>query len=183
MKTKSLYIKNLCCQRCITILKELIVKNEIQILDIQNGVVVVSTDNCELDELYSILKINGFEILDEREEILVNKIKTELLNYFLDNENISLKMTRYLEKKINLSYSYLSKVFSKRESSSIEKYYIKLKIEKVKELIITNQLNLSEIAFMYNYSSVQALSHQFKTLTGVTVKEYKSSLSTYSTYN
>lgn len=178
MEIQLFYIKNLCCPRCINSLRELFTQNGILVIEIKNSVATIMANNNTINNLYEVLECNGFELLNDREQIVVDKIKSELLQYIIDNTNT--KMSFYLESRLNLRYSYLSKVFSRLEKSTIEKYLIKLKIDRVKELLLSKQLNLSEIAFMFNYSSVQALSQQFKVTHGITVKDFKSNINAFS---
>ena len=175
MEVKTIFIKNLCCQRCITSLKTLVEKNNIKVIDIKNGVVIILSNNEDLNNLYIQLQENNYELVKERDLIIVDEIKIKLLEFIDNKEYTKARLCDFLEKKLKLSYSHLSKKFSKHEKCTIEKYYIILKIEKIKEMLIINNFSLSEISYIYNYSSVQALSKQFKTITGITVKEFKNS--------
>jgi AraC-like DNA-binding protein len=96
-----------------------------------------------------------------------------LLEYLEKIEFLNVKLSDYLATKTDLNYTYLSKIFSINENITIEKFFILLKIEKVKELLTYKELSLSEISYQLAYSSVQALSNQFKTITGFTVSEFK----------
>jgi len=121
------------------------------------------------------LQKNGFELLMDRDQKLVERIKNALLNYLyqLEEEEAVSNVSDYLSQKLNAGYSHLSKLFSQYEQITIEKYLIHLKIERVKELLSYNELTLSEIAYRLQYSSPQHLSGQFKKITGMTVSEYK----------
>lgn len=128
----------------------------------------------ELDSLNTLLKQLGFELIDNRKATIIEKIKTLLIERVNDKqqdgqENISLMLTR----KLNYEYNYLSNLFSEVEGTTIEKYFISLKIEKVKELLMYDELSLSEIAYALGYSSVAHLSSQFKKITGLTPSFYK----------
>ena len=148
--------------------------NQLQVVDVQLGEVeVLADENINLEALNTNLKSQGFEIIFDREHQLTEQIKTLLLDYLAKIEFIHVKLSDYLASKMELNYPYLSKVFSKNENETIERYYILLKVEKIKELISYNQLSMSEIAYQLGYSSPQALSSQFKSITGTTVSEFK----------
>ncbi len=117
----------------------------------------------------------GFNVVQDPDDQLVDDIKVaaiELIHYSY-NANSLIRNSDYLSEKLGQSYSKLSKVFSEKTNSTLEKYLILLKIEKVKELLMGEDYTLSEIAYMLGYSSVQYLSNQFKKTTGITVSEFK----------
>jgi len=131
-------------------------------------------DKTNPDIIKETLTKSGFPLIESKEKILVEQIKTaviEMVQYSLNN-NIT-RNSDYLVDKLGYSYQHLSSLFSKHEHITMEKYIILNKIEKVKELISQEELSLSEIAFMLGYSSVQYLSTQFKQITGMSVTEYK----------
>lgn len=170
----TIYIKNMVCPRCKTAVASIMEANQLQVVDIQLGEVeVLADENLNLETLNVNLKSQGFEIIFDREHQLIEQIKTILLDYLAKIEFIHVKLSDYLAAKMELNYPYLSKVFSKNEHETIERYFILLKVEKIKELISYNQLSMSEIAYQLGYSSPQALSSQFKSITGKTVSEYK----------
>lgn len=146
----------------------------LQVTDIQLGEVEVLTDeNTDLDKLNQQLQSEGFELIFDRERQIIEQIKAYLLEYLEKIEFLNVKLSDYLATKTDLNYTYLSKIFSANENITIEKFFILLKIEKVKELLTYKELSLSEISYQLAYSSVQALSNQFKTITGFTVSEFK----------
>jgi AraC family transcriptional regulator len=170
----TIYIKNMVCPRCKTAVASIMEANQLKVVDIQLGEVeVLADENLNLEALNANLKTQGFEIIFDREHQLTEQIKTLLLDYLAKIEFIHVKLSDYLATKMELNYPYLSKVFSKNEHETIERYFILLKIEKIKELISYNQLSMSEIAYQLGYSSPQALSSQFKSITGKTVSEFK----------
>ena len=127
-----------------------------------------------LDQLNTALKKNGFELMDDKKSILVERIKTtiiELVHY--TDEQIKVNLSDYLGEKLNHNYTYLSNLFSDLRGTTIEKFYLSHKIEKVKELLVNDELNLSEIANKMHYSSVAHLSNQFKKMTGLTPSHFK----------
>ena len=112
--------------------------------------------------------------MDNKKSILVEKIKIaiiELVHY--NEEQITMNLSDYLSEELNYDYTYLANLFSEVKGITIEKFYLTHKIEKVKELIIYDELNLTEIAYKMNYSSVAHLSNQFKKFTGLTPSHFK----------
>ena len=132
-------------------------------------------DRTALDVLNNALKHLGFELIDNRKATIIEKIKTTLI-HFLDTmqDNTTINLSVQLSTKLHYDYTYLSNLFSEVEGTPIEKYFISLKIEKVKELLVYDELSLSEIAYRLGYSSVAHLSGQFKKITGLTPSFYKS---------
>jgi len=117
----------------------------------------------------------GLELIQNKEGILLEKIKKEILEFaFHSDQKMPKNFSRYLSQKLNYSYSYLAAFFSSMEATTIEQYIISLKIEKAKELILFHDLSLTEIAYKLNYSSVSHLSSQFKKVTGLTPSHFKS---------
>jgi AraC-like DNA-binding protein len=128
----------------------------------------------QLDRLNIALKKSGLELMDDKKSILVEKIKTiiiELVHY--TDEPITINLSNYLSEKLNLDYTYLANLFSEVKGTTIEQFYLTHKIEKVKELLVYDELNLTEIAFKLHYSSVAHLSNQFKKMTGLTPSHFK----------
>jgi len=128
----------------------------------------------DLHRLNAALKKTGLELMDDNKTILVEKIKTiiiELIHY--NDEQIKINLSDYLSEKLNHNYTYLSNLFSEVKGTTIEKYYLSHKIEKVKELLVYDELNLTEIAYKLHYSSVAHLSNQFKKMTGLTPSHFK----------
>ena len=135
----------------------------------------VSIGEDELDILRKKLIGFGFELIDDAKSQLIEKIKTlviELIRY-KNEEDIKINYSAYIESKLNKDYNYLSNLFSEVTGVTIEKYIISQKIERVKELLVYDELTLSEIAWELGYSSVSALSAQFKKITGLTPKHFK----------
>lgn len=175
--TTQLFIKNMVCQCCIRVIKEDLIQIGVDVISIKLGEAVVSYNPIKTswNDIENKLKESGFEIIADKEQILVEQIKLaviELIHYY-NNANSLIRNSDYLIEKLGYSYQHIATVFSKHEKTTLEKYIIQHKIEKVKELIASDNLSLSEIAFMMGYSSVQYLSNQFKNLTGFSVTEYK----------
>jgi AraC-like DNA-binding protein len=121
------------------------------------------------------LRRAGLLLMDDKKSILVEKIKSaiiELVHY--KEEQIRVNLSDYLSEKLNYDYTYLANLFSEVKGITIEKFYLTHKIERVKELIVYDELNLSEIAYRMHYSSVAHLSAQFKKITGLTPSHFKS---------
>jgi AraC-like DNA-binding protein len=132
----------------------------------------ISTE--QLDRLNINLKKAGLELMDDKKSILVEKIKmiiVELVHY--TDEQIKINLSDHLSEKLNYNYTYLANLFSEVKGTTIEKFYLAHKIEKVKELLVYNELNLTEIAYKMHYSSVAHLSNQFKKMTGLTPSHFK----------
>ncbi len=171
-----LFIKNMVCQRCILVVQSELQKVKLNYVSIDLGEVQLVNDitNEEKLQLTKALEKFGFELLNDENSVLINRIKSVLID-LLHNKNNDIKtpLSEYLSKKLHQDYSKISNLFSQIEGISIEKYFINLKIEKVKELIVYDELSLSEIANMLNYSSVSHLSHQFKKVTGFSPSYFK----------
>jgi AraC-like DNA-binding protein len=126
------------------------------------------------DQLSIALKKTGLELMDDKKSILVEKIKAviiELVHY--REEKIKVNLSDHLTEKLNHNYTDLANLFSEVKGITIEQFYLAHKIEKVKELIVYDELNLTEIAHKLNYSSVAHLSNQFKKMTGLTPTYFK----------
>lgn len=120
------------------------------------------------------LKKSGLELMDDKKSMLIEKIKiliVELVHY--SEEPLKKNLSDYLSEKLNYDYTYLANLFSEVQGTTIEKFFINHKIERVKELLVYDELNLKEIAFKMHYSSVAHLSSQFKKLTGFTPSHFK----------
>jgi AraC-like DNA-binding protein len=174
-----IYIKNMCCDRCIEVVRRLLTNAGYSPLFVGIGEVAIEKALSEID-LHCIrekLLLKGFDIADKSEDKLVIKIQTLLIQYLegiISGEaTMPKKLSVYLTESLHRSYYHLSRIFSTTTGITIEKYFIRLRIEKAKELIIQGVLNMSEIAWKLGYSSQQTLITQFKKETGKTPGEYK----------
>jgi len=159
----------------------MVVKSELEKLgviasNIELGEVVTREDLSaeQLDRLSAGLKRSGLELMDDKKSILVEKIKAviiELVHY--NEEQIKINLSDYLSEKLSYDYTYLANLFSEVKGTTIEQFYLAHKIEKVKELLVYDELNLTEIAYRLHYSSVAHLSNQFKKITGLTPSHFK----------
>jgi len=124
--------------------------------------------------LSASLKNIGLELLEDKKNIMVERIKTIIIELVHFNEDqIKTNLSDYLSEKLNHNYTYLSNLFSEIKGTTIEKFYLANKIERVKELLVYDELNLTEIAWKLHYSSVAHLSNQFKKMTGLTPSHFK----------
>jgi len=125
-------------------------------------------------KLKTILLKSGLELMDRSQSFLIEKIKNVIIEMVHYSDDLPREtFSNYLSKTLNYNYTYLANLFSETEGRTIEHFIMLHKIERVKELIIYNELNLTEISFKMNYSSVSALSNQFKKVTGLTPSFYK----------
>jgi AraC-like DNA-binding protein len=130
----------------------------------------------QLAELNTALKKSGLELIDDKKSVLIEKIKNVIVEYvhYSDlDEPLKINFSDHLAKKLNHDYTYLSNLFSEVQGTTIEHFIIVHKIERVKELLVYNELNLTEIAYKLHYSSVSHLSTQFKKITGLTPSHFK----------
>ena len=171
-----LYIKNMVCNRCKTAVQTELGKAGLEPLSVELGEISLKEKpgDKQLQQLEKSLTALGFEMIDNQKSRLIEQIKTEIIKlvHYTDTSN-PLKLSVLLTDHLHHDYSYLSNLFSSVEGTTIEKYYIAQKIEKVKELLIYNELSLSEISYQLGYSSVAHLSAQFKQVTGMTPSHFK----------
>ncbi|MGK2863112.1 MAG: helix-turn-helix domain-containing protein [Chitinophagaceae bacterium] len=173
-----IFIKNMVCVRCKMIVKSVLENLEIPYSDVELGRVKVFSElsSEQRTQLNSDLNYYELELLDNSKKILVERIKVVIIEMFhSDGDDILLKFSEHLSKSLQYDYTYLANTFSELEGSTIEKFYIFKKIERVKELIKYEGLNVKEISFQLSYSSVSHLCQQFKKITGVTPAEFKKS--------
>lgn len=174
--TNKLYIKNMVCNRCIMVVEDQLRKLHISPLSVELGEVVLAenlTDDLKT-KIRDVLEPLGFELIDNKRIQLVELIKNAIIDLVHYSDTIlQTNLSDYLTEKFHHEYSFLSKLFSEVTDTTIEKYYIAQKIERVKELLVYDELTLNEIADQLNYSSVSHLSTQFKSATGMTPSYYK----------
>lgn len=164
------------CNCCILLLRKELSIEGIQIHEIKLGKISLSflPSKVSWKKIEKLLYDMGFEIIVDKEKILVDQIKQAIIELVHHSTyNAMVRNSDYLVERFDVSYPYLSTLFSRHENITLEKFIILHKIEKVKEQIEYGELTLSEIAYMMGYSSVQYLSTQFKSITGISVTEYK----------
>lgn len=171
-----LYIKYMVRIRCKMVVKEELHKLGIHHVILSLGVVEVMEDlTFEQHELLKkALLQSGLELMDDKKAILIEKIKNviiEMVHY--TDELPKVNYSDYISEKLSLDYTHMSKIFSEVNGITIEKYIIAHKIERVKELLLYDELNLTQISYILNYSSVSHLSQQFKKVTGLTPRFFK----------
>ena len=171
-----LFIKYMVSMRCKMVVKSELDKLGLHYTKIELGEVEVM-ENLTEEQLkllkYSLLQ-SGLELMDNQKSILIEKIKNTILEMVLYNEEMpKINFSEHLSNKLKHDYTYLANLFSEVTGVTIEHYIIVHKIERVKELILFDELNLTEIAYKLNYSSVAHLSNQFKKITGLTPTFFK----------
>lgn len=172
---QTFYIQNMVCDRCKTAVEHLIKKNHAEIISLELGRVIINTSPAfTINKFSEDLKDNGFRLIKNPDIKITETIKVNLLD-LLNAKGGHKHFSTYLENKLHRDYSVLSKTFKKIEGRTIEKYFINLKIEKVKELIQMQNLSFTEIAYHLDYNSISHLSGQFKNVTGMTMSEYADS--------
>ena len=171
-----LYIKYMVSLRCKMVLKEELKKLGLHYGNVDLGVVEILKEITpfQFSELKKNLALSGLELLDDKKSILIEKIKNviiEMVHY--TDELPKVNYSDYISEKLNHDYTYLSNVFSEVKGTTIQQFIINHKIERVKELLLYDELNLTEISYIMNYSSVAHLSNQFKKITGLSPTFFK----------
>lgn len=164
------------CNRCIMAVKSEMDKLGIEPNDVQLGEVTLEKEltTQEKEKFSKALVSLGFEMIDDKKSRIIEQIKNIIIDLVHHQDNdIKTNLSELLSEKLHHDYNYLSNLFSEVEGTTIEKYFIAQKIEKVKELLVYDELSLSEIAFRLNYSSVAYLSNQFKKVTGLSPSHFK----------
>jgi len=162
--------------RCKIAVKEELNKLGLHFVFVDLGEVDIMEDlsAAQHEQLKNVLLNAGFELMDDKRAVLIEKIKNviiEMVHY--SDEMIKINFSEYLSKKLDHNYTYLANLFSEVQGMSIEQFIILHKIERIKELIIYGELNITEIAWKMNYSSVAHLSNQFKKVTGLSPSHFK----------
>ena len=171
-----LYIRNMECDRCKTIVKTELDKLGLLCKSIELGEVeIVENISREKLQLIDIVLRNvGLELMENKKGRIVEKIKEVIYELIYESDNIARpNFSEYISKKVNRDYTYLSTLFSSVQSITIEKYIIAQRMDRVKELLMYDEMSLSHIAFIMKYSSVAHLSNTFKKVTGLTPSFYK----------
>lgn len=172
----TLFIKNMVCNRCIMMVQNELDKLDLNVKNIRLGEVtfdkeLIVEEKRKLDEALTLF---GFQVIDDKKSLIIEKIKNIIIDLVHhQNNDAKTNLSDVLSSQLHHDYNYLSNLFSDIEGTTIEKYFIAQKIEKVKELLVYDELSLSEIAFRLNYSSVAYLSNQFKKVTGLTPSHFK----------
>lgn len=171
-----LYIKYMVSLRCKMVVKEALEKLGLHYVILDLGTVEVMKDLTEVEreKLRKMLLLSGLELMDDKKAMLIEKIKNviiEMVHY--TDELPKVNYSDYISEKLGLDYTHISKIFSEVKGITIEQFIIAHKIERVKELLLYDELNLTQISYIMNYSSVSHLSKQFKKVTGLTPSFFK----------
>ena len=172
-----LFIKNMVCIRCKMVVKEELTKLGLKYssVDLGEAEIFESITAIQREQFRAALLKSGLELMDDKKSVLIQKIKTiiiELVHY--SEEPLAVNLSAYLSEKLQHDYTYLANLFSEVQGTTIEKFFISHKIERVKEFLVYNELTLTEIAYKLHYSSVAHLCTQFKKVTGLTPSHFKS---------
>ena len=171
----TIFIKNMVCDRCIMVVQNELEKLGLDAKNIKLGEVILSKEitSLEKENLSKTLEPLGFEVIDDKKGRIIVKIKNIIIDLVHHQDSdVKTNLSDVLSDKLHHDYNYLSNLFSEVEGTTIEKYFIAQKVEKVKELLVYDELSLSEIANRLNYSSVAYLSNQFKKVTGLTPSHF-----------
>jgi len=171
----NILVKNMVCQRCIMTVEAILQKLKIPFQNVSLGEVelVQPLDDSNRHELETELKKLGFELIEARVKKIVENIKKIVLKYLANEDDHMLKLSSFITRSIHYDYSYLSDLFSSIEGITIEQFFIIQRIEKVKELLVYQELSLADIAYQTGFSSTAHLSAQFKKITGLTPTHFK----------
>lgn len=162
--------------RCKLAVKEVLKKLGVHFIVVDLGEVDIMEEisSEQREELKKALLESGLELMDDKRAVLIQKIKTVVIEMVHHTEDeMTVNFSHFLSEKLNHSYTYLANLFSEVQGTTIEQFIISHKIERVKELIMYDELNITEIAWKMNYSSVAHLSNQFKKMTGLTPTHFK----------
>ena len=178
MKTNTiLFVKNMVCPRCIKVVTDELQKINIVLQEVKLGHIELNNTPSEndIENIKKVLHTNGFELLEDKKTILIERVKNKIIQGIQDGSlfDIEINLSKYISDIVNLEYTHFSSLFSTIEGKSIEKFVILQKIERIKELISYDELSIKQIADKLGYSSLQALSNQFKKETGITPSDFK----------
>ena len=171
-----LYIKYMVSLRCKMLVKDELAKLGLHFVVVDLGAVEI-LENISLEQreqLKAALLLSGLELLDDKRSILVDKIKNVIIEMIHHSDELpKVNYSDYISEKLHYDYTYLSNLFSEVKGTTIQQFIIRHKIERVKELLLYNELNLTEISYRLHYSSVAHLSAQFKKVTGLSPSFFK----------
>lgn len=172
-----LQIKNMVCDRCVLAIWRVMFELDQQPASVTMGEIdfadrILSDD--DVDQIRLAIEPLGFELVSTRKQAFIEQIKTSLIQLVHGGHELeNIKLSDHLGRVIKQDYQSLSQLFSSVEGLTIEKYFIRLKVERVKELLVYDELNLTEISYRLGYSSLAHLSSQFKQITGMTPTAFK----------
>ncbi len=171
-----IFIKYMVTNRCKTAVKEVLKDHGLHFVVVDLGEVEIMEDlsGMQRERVRLALQHSGLELLDDKRAILIEKVKNiiiEMVHY--SKEPVKKNFSDYLSEKLNYDYTYLANLFSEVQGTTIQQFVISHKIERIKELMMYDELNITEIAFLMNYSSVAHLSNQFKKTTGLSPSQFR----------
>ena len=171
-----LFIKYMVSNRCKMTVKSVLKQLGLHYTYVDLGEAEIEEEMSTelLDLLKRRLEESGLELMDDKRAIIIEKIKNVIIEMIHHSEELpKIKNSEYLSEKLNFDYTYLANLFSEATGTTIEHFIILHKIERVKELLLYDELSLTEIAHSLNYSSAAHLSNQFKKITGLTPSHFK----------
>jgi YesN/AraC family two-component response regulator len=171
-----LFIKNMACDCCKVLVEEELERLGVNFQKIELGEADIKGEMSEKkQELFSLaIQRAGLELVEDKKGILLEKIKKVMHDYVYNSkEKQVVNFSAYIKNELHYDYAYLANFFSEMQATTIEKYLIALKIERVKELLLFDEMTLTEIAYKLHYSSIAHLSNQFKKVTGLTPSHFK----------
>lgn len=178
MTTFTLAVKNMVCPRCTLAVEGTLIKTAVLYEKVSLGKIILATEisGGQMERLTDELRLLGFELLNHHKAILIEGIKQIVIKRARSQADEPIresKLSYQISSSLHYEYTYLSSLFSSVVGKSIEKYFLEQRIEKVKELLVYDELSLSEIAYMFGYSSTAYLSNQFKRVTGFNPTQFK----------
>jgi AraC-like DNA-binding protein len=175
--SQKIFIRKMMCTCCLRMVKEDLTRLGVTVLDVKLGeaTVIFDPEKISKSQIEEVLQELGMGLIRDKDEIVVEQIKQTIIElvHYMNNVDSIVRKSEYLVEKMGKSYQTLSKLFSKVEPITLEKYIILQKIERVKELAMEDKISLSEIAWMMDYSSPHHLSNQFKIITGISLSDFK----------
>src|SRR5690554_6564768 len=171
-----IYIKYMVSLRCKMVVKEELKKLGLHFIVVDLGEIEIMEDISEKqrEELKTALLVSGLELMDDKRAVLIEKIRNVIVEMIHYNDELpKVNYSDYISEKLHYDYTYLSNLFSEVKGMTIQQFIITHKIERVKELLLYDELNLTEISYKFHYSSVYHLSKQFKKVTGLSPTFYK----------
>lgn len=174
---KTISIKGMVCDRCKKVLTKAFHNMGLEVKKISLGSVTLAgtAKLPSIEPIRQTLKENGFELLNDRNTVVVSETKRVIDEVFNQNQEYDarLKFSKLLSEKLHMDYNTISTLFSSTEGVTLEKYIINKRLEKVKELLVYTDFTLTEIAYLTGFSSIQHLSNQFKELTGLSPSHFR----------
>ncbi len=162
--------------RCKMVVKDILKQLELHFVLVDLGEVDImeNISVMQKEELKILLKTAGLDLMDDKRAVLIEKIKNAVIEMVHHSDEVmKVNFSDFLSEKLNHDYTYLANLFSETQGTTIEQFVISHKVERIKELIIYGELNITEIAWKMNYSSVAHLSNQFKKVTGLAPSHFK----------